>query len=102
VAIATEFGRTVAINGTNGTDHGTAGVAFIAGGNINGGRVVTRWPGLGASQLFEGRDLAPTMDLRAPLKAVLRTHLGLPTDAIDRAIFPDSRAVAALPDLVRT
>jgi uncharacterized protein (DUF1501 family) len=101
VAIATEFGRTVAINGTNGTDHGTAGVAFIAGGNINGGRVVTRWPGLGASQLFEGRDLAPTMDLRAPLKAVLRTHLGLPADAIDRAIFPDSRAVAALPDLIK-
>lgn len=101
VAIATEFGRTVAINGTNGTDHGTAGVAFIAGGTINGGRVVTRWPGLGAAQLFEGRDLAPTMDLRAPLKAILRTHLGLPAEAIDRAIFPDSRAVAALPDLFK-
>jgi uncharacterized protein (DUF1501 family) len=101
IAVATEFGRTVAINGTNGTDHGTAGVAFLAGGAIAGGRVLTKWPGLSASQLFEGRDLAPTMDLRAPLKTVLRAHLGLPADAIDRAVFPDSRAVAALPELFK-
>ena len=101
VAVVTEFGRTVAINGSNGTDHGTAGVAFLLGGSVNGGRVVARWPGLGPAQLFEGRDLAPTTDLRAVIKGVLADHLGLLRDALDRAVFPDSESVVPLADLVR-
>jgi uncharacterized protein (DUF1501 family) len=101
VAVVTEFGRTAAINGTNGTDHGTGTVAFLAGGRIAGGRVMTTWPGLGTSQLFEGRDLAPTTDLRAVLKALLIEHLHLPQDGVERVVFPDSRDVAQLRDCVR-
>ncbi len=65
VLVVTEFGRTVAVNGTRGTDHGTAGVAFLAGGAVKGGRVVSDWPGLAARELYENRDLKPTTDLRA-------------------------------------
>jgi uncharacterized protein (DUF1501 family) len=101
VAVVTEFGRTAAINGTNGTDHGTGTVAFLAGGRIAGGRVIATWPGLGTSQLFEGRDLAPTTDLRAVLKALLIEHLHLPQDGVERVVFPDSRDVAQLRDCVR-
>ncbi len=101
VAVATEFGRTVAPNGTNGTDHGTASAAFLLGGAVAGGRVAGPWPGLAADRLLEGRDLAPMTDLTAVLKAVLVGHLGLPLDAVDRVVFPDSAAVRPLPDLLR-
>lgn len=63
------------INGTEGTDHGTATVALLAGGAVKGGRVVADWPGLRDGNLYEGRDLKPTTDLRAVLKGVLRDHL---------------------------
>jgi uncharacterized protein (DUF1501 family) len=98
--VATEFGRTAAPNGTNGTDHGTASVAFVLGGKVAGGKVAGTWPGLG--RLFENRDLAPTTDLTAVLKAALIGHLGLPAAAIDRVIFPDSAAARAMPELIRT
>ncbi len=97
---ASEFGRTVAQNGTGGTDHGTAGVAFVLGGRIAGGRIVGRWPGLAQSALYEGRDLMPTTDLRAVLKGVLGSHLGIPADALDRVVFPGSREVKGLPELM--
>ena len=61
VLIATEFGRTVAVNGTNGTDHGTATAAMLIGGAVNGGRVIADWPGLSQAALHEERDLKPTM-----------------------------------------
>ena len=77
VLVMTEFGRTVRPNGTNGTDHGTGTVAFVLGGNVAGGRVRGDWPGLATGQLFEGRDLAPTTDLRSITKGVLAQHLGL-------------------------
>lgn len=102
IAVATEFGRTVAPNGTNGTDHGTAGAAFLLGGAVAGGRVIGTWPGLAPNRLLEGRDLAPTTDLTGVLKAVLIGHLGLPLDAVDRVVFPGAAAVAPLPDLLRT
>ncbi|MEA2890547.1 MAG: hypothetical protein QOI05_1340 [Bradyrhizobium sp.] len=60
IVVATEFGRTARINGTDGTDHGTATVALLAGGAVNGGRVIADWPGLKRAALYEGRDLAPT------------------------------------------
>jgi uncharacterized protein (DUF1501 family) len=100
VLAASEFGRTAAINGTRGTDHGTAGVAFVLGGRVAGGRVLGRWPGLSAQQLHEGRDLAPTTDLRAVAKAILKTHLGLPADALARVVFPGSRDVAPMEGLL--
>jgi uncharacterized protein (DUF1501 family) len=102
VLVVTEFGRTVRPNGTNGTDHGTAGVAFLAGGRLAGGRVVTQWPGLAGGKLYEGRDLAPTMDMRAVFKAVLTGHLGLPDADIDRHVFPDSQRIPRLRAVFRS
>lgn len=101
IAVVTEFGRTVRPNGGGGTDHGTAGVALLAGGVVDGGRVVGDWPGLREDRLYEGRDLAPTTDMRALLKGILATHLGLAPAEIDRSVFPDAKGVRALPDLIR-
>jgi uncharacterized protein (DUF1501 family) len=100
VLVMTEFGRTVRVNGTGGTDHGTGTVALLAGGAVTGGRVAGHWPGLTAGQLFENRDLAPTTDLRAVAKGVLRDHLGLPSSALPR-IFPNSADAAPISGLIR-
>jgi uncharacterized protein (DUF1501 family) len=100
LAVVTEFGRTARVNGTTGTDHGTATVAFLAGGAVRGGRVVANWPGLRTADLFESRDLAPTTDLRAVLKGVLADHLGLSATVLGTAVFPESAAVAPMRDLI--
>lgn len=100
VLVVTEFGRTVRVNGTAGTDHGTGGVAFVLGGGVAGGRVAGDWPGLAPDRLFQGRDLQPTTDLRSVAKALLRDHLRLPPAAVARA-FPGSEAVAPLGGLLR-
>jgi uncharacterized protein (DUF1501 family) len=100
VLVMTEFGRTARINGTNGTDHGTATVAFVLGGAVAGGAVRGTWPGLGQGQLFENRDLAPTTDLRAVAKGVLSAHLGLPEVAL-RRVFPGSEGVQGMGGLIR-
>jgi uncharacterized protein (DUF1501 family) len=101
VLTITEFGRTAAINGTRGTDHGTGTVALLAGGAVAGGRVVADWPGLSARALYQGRDLAPTLDLRAVLKGLLTQHLDVPPRALEQTVFPDSAAAAPLRDLLR-
>jgi len=101
VLVMTEFGRTARINGTRGTDHGTATVAFVAGGAVAGGRVVANWPGLGTGQLFENRDLAPTTDLRSVALGVLVGHLGLNPTAL-AAVFPGGEPAQPLRGLVRT
>jgi uncharacterized protein (DUF1501 family) len=90
VAVITEFGRTARINGTDGTDHGTATIALLVGGALKGGRVVADWPGLKPANLHEGRDLKPTTDLRSVLKGVLKDHLRLDEAALSTKIFPDS------------
>ena len=100
IVAATEFGRTVRINGTAGTDHGTGTVAFMLGGAVKGGRIIADWPGLTEKALLDGRDLKPTTDLRAVLKPVLTDHLGIDRKLIDAKVFPDSVAVAGLKDLV--
>lgn len=97
----TEFGRTVAANGTGGTDHGTAGVALLAGGAIAGGAVRGTWPGLSPSALHEGRDLAPTTDLRAIAKALLAGQLGLSDRVLAETVFPGSAGVSAMGGLLR-
>jgi uncharacterized protein (DUF1501 family) len=102
VAVVTEFGRTARVNGTRGTDHGTASAALLLGGAVNGGRVISDWPGLQPAALFEGRDLKPTTDLRAAFKAVLADHMGIANRKLDREVFPGSQAVSALENLVRT
>ena len=94
IVAITEFGRTARINGTTGTDHGTATVAFLVGGAVKGGRVIADWPGLKDAQLYEGRDLKPTTDLRAVLKGLLADQLGLPPVVLGEKVFPQSASVA--------
>jgi uncharacterized protein (DUF1501 family) len=100
VAIVTEFGRTARINGTNGTDHGTGTVAFLAGGALRGGRMVADWPGLEPAQLYEARDLQPTTDLRAVLKGLLRDHLRVDERVLVSTVFPDSADIVPTAGLV--
>ena len=99
VTLITEFGRTARINGNEGTDHGTATVALLAGGALKGGRVIADWPGLKDADLHERRDLKPTIDLRAVMKGVLKDHLRLDDRALDTTVFPDSGAVRAMAGL---
>ncbi|SHJ63718.1 Uncharacterized conserved protein, DUF1501 family [Roseomonas rosea] len=100
VLVMTEFGRTARVNGNDGTDHGTAGAAFLLGGAVAGGRVLADWPGLAEGRLHEKRDLAPTLDLRAVAKGLLRDHLGLPEAAV-AAAFPGSGSIEAKTGLLR-
>ena len=97
----TEFGRTARMNGTRGTDHGTATVAFVLGGAVAGGRVLADWPGLGAGKLLENRDLQPTSDLRSVAKGLLVEHLDLNQSALN-AVFPESGDVTPMRHLVVT
>ena len=101
VVVATEFGREVAVNGNQGTDHGTGGASFVLGGAVNGGRIITDWPGLAKKERFEGRDLKITTDLRAALRTVLGDHLKVSRAALDGSVLPGSAAVASL-DLLRS
>ncbi|CDU15102.1 DUF1501 domain-containing protein [Vibrio coralliirubri] len=94
IIAASEFGRTAKENGTKGTDHGTGNVMFVAGGALPslkgaGGKVIANWPGLSQSQLYEGRDLNPTLDMRSVIKGVLNRHLSIEVKQLN-AIFPDS------------
>jgi uncharacterized protein (DUF1501 family) len=100
VAVVTEFGRTARINGTEGTDHGTATIALLAGGAVKGGRVIADWPGLKTANLRDQRDLKPTTDLRAVIKGVLRDHLRMPDTMLAAKVFPESTSVKPLTGLV--
>src|SRR5205807_7062304 len=100
VTVVTEFGRTARINGTNGTDHGTGTIALLAGGALKGGRVIADWPGLKNADLYEGRDLAATTDLRAVLKGLLKDHLRVTDQALADNVFPASADVTAMAGLV--
>ncbi|MGQ0700696.1 MAG: DUF1501 domain-containing protein [Panacagrimonas sp.] len=100
VLVVTEFGRTVAVNGSNGTDHGTASAALVLGGAVRGGRVAGQWPGLKPGDLHENRDLRPTTDVRALAKGLLLDHLRIPEAALEKAVFPDSRSAPPMRGMV--
>jgi uncharacterized protein (DUF1501 family) len=100
VALITEFGRTARVNGNEGTDHGTATVALLAGGALKGGRVVADWPGVSQTALYENRDLRATTDLRAVLKGLLRDHLRVDDRALDAVVFPGSETARPMLGLV--
>jgi uncharacterized protein (DUF1501 family) len=85
VVTMSEFGRTARENGNRGTDHGHANVMFVLGGQVKGGKVYGRWPGLADSQLYEGRDLALTTDFRQVIGEAVTRHLGNKNLA---AVFP--------------
>lgn len=101
VLVATEFGRTVAVNGTGGTDHGTGTSAMLLGGAVKGGRVLADWPGLGAGALYEGRDLMPTMQLDALIGGAVAAHFGVEPARAMAALFPASAKTVAIEGLVR-
>lgn len=92
ILVLTEFGRTVRENGTGGTDHGTGTVALLMGGRVAGGRVLVDWPGLAPAQLFENRDLQPTLDIRAVAKGIIGPHFGMSPSGL-ATVFPDSNEV---------
>ena len=100
VVVATEFGRAARINGTEGTDHGTGTIALLVGGAVKGGRIISDWPGLKPANLYQGRDLAPTTDLRAVFKGVLHDHLGIGEMALAQTVFPDSAAARPMKGLL--
>jgi uncharacterized protein (DUF1501 family) len=93
VVTMSEFGRTARENGNRGTDHGHANVMFALGGNVRGGRVLGRWPGLAPEVLYEGRDLDLTTDYRAVCSEALQRHLGLKSST---AVFPGFRSSGSL------
>jgi uncharacterized protein (DUF1501 family) len=101
VLAATEFGRTVRINGTGGTDHGTAGAAMVLGGAIAGGRVLADWPGLADGQLFENRDLRPTASLEALIAGAAAEHLALDPQRTLTTLFP-GRTAGPVSGIVRS
>ena len=101
VLVVTEFGRTAAMNGTRGTDHGTGGCAFLAGGAVRGGRVMADWPGLARTALLDNRDLRPTLDLRSIFKGVLDEHMHVGAKTLATRIFPDSSGARPLQGLMR-
>ena len=100
ILVITEFGRTVEINGSLGTDHGIATTAFLTGGAVNGGRLITDWPGLRPADLYEGRDLTPTTDLRSVIKGLALELFDASPTALAESVFPQSAEAAPLLGLV--
>lgn len=100
VLVATEFGRTARFNGTNGTDHGTASAALLMGGSLRGGRVMADWPGLGAGDLYEGRDLKPTVALESVLAGATAEHFDLDPSEVMAGLFA-GRSAAPLSGFAR-
>lgn len=101
ILVATEFGRTVAVNGTRGTDHGTGAVAMLVGGAVQGGRVIADWPGLAPGDLVEQRDLKPTLALDALIASACAEAFQLEPERTAHVLFPDSARGKPLPRLLR-
>ena len=100
VVVATEFGRTAAVNGTGGTDHGTGSLAMLTGGTVLGGRIISDWPGLKPASLYENRDLKPTTSLDAVIGGAVAAHFALDPALAMPKLFPGSGG-GALSGLIR-
>jgi uncharacterized protein (DUF1501 family) len=83
VVVMSEFGRTIGVNGSGGTDHGRGGVMMVMSGNAGTG-VHGNYP---AGALTDGPedDLAVTTDFRTVLTEVLTRRVG--TGPLDE-VFP--------------
>jgi uncharacterized protein (DUF1501 family) len=101
VLVATEFGRTAAANGTDGTDHGTGSAAMLFGGAVKGGRVVADWPGLGQTALYEARDLKATIGLDAVIAGVAAESFGIDPARVARTLFPGVSSGRPMEGLIR-
>lgn len=89
VIVATEFGRTVAVNGSGGTDHGTGSAALLFGGDLaRGGTVAADWPGLAPAALLAGRDLKPTRSLESVIAGAVAHHYALDPALVNRTLYP--------------
>lgn len=96
ILVATEFGRTAAANGTGGTDHGTGAAAMVLGGNIKGGRVLADWPGLSNANLYQGRDLKPTMALDHVISSLLAEQYQVDFQRLAKTLYPEITAKTAI------
>jgi uncharacterized protein (DUF1501 family) len=102
ILVATEFGRTAAVNGTGGTDHGTAAAVMLIGGAVKGGRVIADWPGLSQSALYENRDLKPTMALDALIAGAAGESLSIDPELVMRTIFKEGTGARPITGLIRS
>jgi uncharacterized protein (DUF1501 family) len=102
VLVATEFGRTAAVNGTGGTDHGTASLAMLVGGAVRGGRVLADWPGLAPGNLYQARDLRPTSALDALIAGTVAESFALDPERVGRGLFARATAERPMSGLVKT
>ncbi len=102
VLVATEFGRTAAANGTGGTDHGTGSAAMILGGDVKGGRVLSDWPSLNQSNLYEGRDLKPTLNLDTLIASIAAASFGVDADKVAKTLFPNNSNSKLIDGLIKT
>lgn len=101
VIVVSEFGRTAAENGSRGTDHGTGGIAMLAGGAVAGGRIGGLWPGLSQKALYEERDVRAVNDYVSLFKAALTIHLGMELAVVEDRIFPASAKAKPMQGLFR-
>ena len=101
VLVATEFGRTVAVNGTGGTDHGTGSAAMLVGGAVKGGRVIADWPGLAPANLYDARDLRPTGALDALIAGAAAESLALDPERVGRTLFAQATRDRPMTGLIR-
>ena len=102
VLVGTEFGRTAAVNGTGGTDHGTAALVMLIGGAVKGGRVIADWPGLSPSALYENRDLKPTIAVDALIAGAAGESLSIDPDRVMRTIFKEGTGAKPITGLIRS
>ncbi len=102
VMVVSEFGRTAAQNASRGTDHGTGGLAILAGGAVRGGRIAGDWPGLTDRALFEERDVRAVNDYESLFKAVLIAHMGLDQAFVEDRVFPASRRTRPMDGLLHS
>ena len=102
VLVATEFGRTAAANGTGGTDHGTGSASMLIGGAVKGGRVVADWPGLRPGDLYQGRDLRPTMALDTMIASAASESLRLDPQRTASALFGQTSGFKPMEGLIRS
>ncbi|MGN6268888.1 MAG: DUF1501 domain-containing protein [Sphingomonas sp.] len=101
VLIATEFGRTAAVNGTKGTDHGTASAALVLGGAVKGGRVIADWPGLGQNQLYQQRDLRASTSLDGVIAGIAGESLGLDPERVATTLFQGASKTSPVTGLIQ-
>jgi uncharacterized protein (DUF1501 family) len=101
VLVVSEFGRTAAENGNQGTDHGTGGLAMLAGGAVAGGQIAGAWPGLTPSALYEGRDLHAVNAYESLFKSILNSHMGVGDSLIESRVFPNSSRLVPMDGLLK-